>query len=215
MKKQSKTFLWCGLLLIFGASYIIPAYSWWVNIGGVERFSDAHSPAGQNMYMISRLLGLLAVASCCWQICIGIQGKLKKPFLFQQLNQQYEIHKKLGKTSLTLFWLHSISFFAAVSLRQDKLAGKLLLPDFTDYFHTILSLGWIALVLASIAVAVRASESLRKWHKLVYIVVPLIFVHSLSFGTETRDPLMFIWYLFLGGIIIFTLSFMLLQKRRN
>jgi len=85
--------------------------------------------------------------------------------------------------------MHASIFISAASLRQDSLAVHLLVPDFSGFYQTALSLGVIALFAIIIAVALAAARKYVKniWlygHRLVILAFGLASVHAILIGSE-------------------------------
>jgi len=180
-------------------SFVLPILAWTENTGGIYRLFDIHQPPGQSWYVISRLFGLLALTACCWQFFIGLSRKYPTP-LFSKAKTLRKTHASLGLISFILFWSHALCFTTAVSIRKELVAYQFLLPNVSDHYHSIISIGWLALMLVSIAVAARifGLRHQDKWHKLVYAVFPIALLHSYLVGSDTRDTAMILFYVVLA-----------------
>ena len=101
-----------------------------------------------------------------------------------------------------LFWAHALCFTIAVSIRKGHIAYNLLLPDLSDFYHSSITLGWMALTLVSIAVLSRVFRSRYQLilHRLVYLVLPFAFLHSVLIGSDTRDRVMLLFCVLLIAV---------------
>lgn len=192
----------------------LPVFAWMQNTGGFERLFDTHEPPGQSWYVLSRLFGVIALSVGCWQFVIGLSSKFPVA-LFKKRHHQTVIHGLLGLGTFVLFWAHALCFVTAVSIRKQFFAYGLLLPNMSDYYHAVISIGWLALVLVTIAVAARAFRirNRHQWHKLVYGVLPLAVIHSALVGSDTRDPLLIANYLLIGTVWLGALYFATVKSK--
>ena len=98
-------------------------------------------PPGQGYYLFSKFIGFIAVSGAITQLLLG--------FLRLQVLGSFvvppSLHRFHAYFLLILVLLHPILFFVGVSIRSGDLALGLFLPNFTDYFHSRVSLGLIGL----------------------------------------------------------------------
>ena len=106
-------------------------------------------------------------------------------------------------------------FVIAVSLRKDAFAFDLLLPDFRDFYHTAITLGLFAVMIALIAVAAamlrhRFPACWKVVHRAMLVVVIMGLIHGFLIGTETRYGL---YELFYGSLMVSFLLAVILRWR--
>jgi len=189
------------ILLLAAITFLLPLSVWTNNTDGLQRLFDIHEPPGQSWYLLSRLFGVLALSTACWQFVVGLSRKYPQP-IFKQHAAQRRVHASLGVITFVLFWSHALCFVSAVSIRKSQLAYNLMLPNLVDYYHTVISIGWLALLVVTIAVLARVLKVKNKhlWHKIVYAVMPLAIVHSILVGSDTRDVFMLFNYVLISMI---------------
>ena len=184
-----------ALLIACVLSFVLPVLSWIENTGGFLRLFEIHQPPGQSWYVLSRLFGLLALTAGCWQFFIGLSRRFPVR-LISKITTIRTLHSVLGLVSFLLFWSHALCFTTAVSIRKDVIAYNFLLPNLTDHYHSVISIGWLSLILVTIAIFARLLRVRHqdKWHRLVYAVLPIALLHSLLVGSDTRDTMMIFYY---------------------
>lgn len=158
------------------------------NDGSILR-QDA--PNGQHMYMLSKLMGILALALLWWQVFVAVLGRIVA--ISKTFHAGKYIHILLGTLLLGLVLSHAGLFFTAVSQRTGSFAWGALLPDFTSgYYASARSLGVVALALLLVAVImpVFRGKLVRTWrtgHLLVLFVTCLVLIHAYLIGSEVRS----------------------------
>jgi len=201
------------LLSLFLLTFLLPIFAWIDNTGGLTRLFDIHEPPGQSWYLLSRLFGVVALSAACWQFFIGLERRLPV-VLFSRPELRSLVHAQFGLLTFLLFWSHALCFVTAVSIRKSQFAYGFLLPNVDDYYHSVISIGWLALVAISVAVFARLFSISKQqyWHKLVYAVLPLAVAHSVLVGTETRDIVMLVNYGLLAIIWCISVSLVFFVK---
>ena len=164
---------------------------------------------GQNYYLLSKLLGLYAIILLAMQVVYGLSRLHVSRFHFLRWTQTR--HRLLGILTLVLILIHVSLFILAVSIRKQAIALELLLPHFSDFYSTILSLGWLSLVFVLCAVLVRLVQhglgDKRIWiHRLVVPAVFLSLFHAFLIGSEFRVGLLF--YVYVGLFLLLILALM-------
>ena len=187
------------LSIIVILSFVLPVYAWSLNTGGFSRIGEIHSPIGQSWYLLSRFFGLMALTAGCWQFFFGMARRFNNLPLVKPSTLRI-LHLALGIFCFFLFWAHAVCFVTAVSLRKGYFAYGLLLPNLDDYYHSVITVGWVALALITIAVFGRLLRGRyqRYWHRVVYLVLPIALLHSALVGSDTRDLLMQGYYLLIA-----------------
>jgi len=176
--------------------FLLPLLLWHItsDVYGYFRYG---APTGQIWYVFSKLFGLYGALLLWYQAFYTL---LKNTRYANALPLWTLLrHRYLGSLTLLLITCHIAFFVTAVSLRKETFAWGLLLPDFTDFYHTAITLGLVAFAIAVIAVL---SAILRRglpsvWkivHRAMLIVVTLGLVHGFLIGTETRYGLYEIFY---------------------
>lgn len=192
--------------LVLVATVGIALYLFWLNHGGqVER---SQAPAGQSLYVFSKLMGIVALVLLWWQVVIALLGR--SGVIPSMLMPGRWLHISLGTILTFCIFLHVGTFIAAVSNRVGELSLGSLLPTFTQgYYETARSLGIIALLLIVGAIAMstygrRYVRLWRSWHMLVILALALVLVHAYLIGSEIRSPLF--QPLFWGLAVTFALA---------
>ncbi len=173
----------------------------------IRRFA----PDGQLLYVLSKVLGITALSLLWWQLFISLVSR--KFAVMRACTPGRMMHIVTGILLLLMIVSHAGMFLGAVSLRQGYLAVNLLIPNFTDYYHTALSLGVISLfmVLASVFVALLRRYISDLWfrgHYLVMLAFALVCIHALQIGSEAGSGGMKYLLLF----YIFTIALLVLLK---
>ena len=197
-----------GILLI--AFMVRNSLTW--NASGIVEALRLSAPNGQLLYVLSKAFGLIAIGLLWWQLFSSLLCALSSKFIFFKAGRT--THIILGFILLSLIVLHAGFFITAVSSRQGYSAAYLLLPNFSDYYHSALSLGVIALFLTllSISIVLLKRHLTRFWllgHYLVVIVFALVSTHALLIGSEANADLFryLIWF-FMGSISLLMIVLM-------
>lgn len=186
--------------------FLIPGWVFFKTEGDLSVYFIYQVPAGQFLYLLSKLCGLYAFFCLGLQLLQGVLASCGYDFLRSENGSVS--HRRLGGWVLVLLLLHSSLFVIAVSLRNGHFAYKLLLPNFFEsYYPSMVSWGLIAacLLLLTISAAIffRSRKRLRLWvHRLAWPAFFLAWYHSYSIGSETRiAPMPYIFGLILAGIV--------------
>ena len=198
-------------LLVWSIIIVLPILIWLENSAVLHdlRYGAAFS---QLLYALSKLTALYAIIALWLQLVITLNKTTSlKSFLPVRL---YQSHRVLGWLAFGLTSLHITLFVTAVSIRKQTLTINLLGLDFSDYYHTGISIGAIAFWSMLIGVASIAASyywlksrvrNLVLLHRLVILAVILAFVHSYMIGTETRQGFYLYYYHFLFATISLSL----------
>lgn len=204
-----------SIFLLTPAVYLLAIVLWCLLAGNPFIYMFIPAPAGQSLYLISKLLGMLAVTGIGWQAVAGLLS------VFSQNTDRTSTlhwHRINGTITVALALGHILSFVTAVSIRSNHFAYKVFLPDFSSWYQTHVFIGVIAFLLLLITVlrpllnwkkVIRGFE--RGWHALAILAFPLILWHALSIGSETRNTLMLLLFSMLSLLIIWALILRLQQ----
>lgn len=182
-----------GLILLLLTIASVPAIIWLQSIDDIKLYFEYDVPPGQTFYILSKLAGLYAVFMLCIQVILGLINRTPLAVKIGFLNIQF--HRNFGLATFTVLLLHIAFFMTAVSIRQDHIAYKLLLPNLDNGFYNIaVSLGVFAfygllIVIAAGFVRKRVGSSKKTWqwmHRVSFIVLMLTLLHCILIGTETR-----------------------------
>lgn len=165
------------------------------------------------LWVLGIILGLLSYILIWWQYILGIRpvaALLSKDFLATN-----KIHRLLGKYGFVFFVLHPVVLIIDFELRGFSLLNL----SFANAYDTFIAFGKIAFALLIVifitSVFLRNTISWRSWkriHFLNYIILPLIFFHSVNVGTAFANRgLELYWYLLFFVFIIATLYRLLFQ----
>jgi predicted ferric reductase len=178
--------------LILGLSFI-PLLVWLISAGNILEYFLLTVPAGQILYLFSKLAALYAYYFMALQLIIGFQGRKSRHFRY---------HPTLGVLTSLLVTTHMCLFIAGASLRSHDFSLEILSPTFTSgYYKIAISYGVIAAYLLLLIITAGFLQKkiilFKSIHRLAPIVVLLGWVHSFSIGTETRSiPTMAFYLMF-------------------
>lgn len=176
--------------------FLIPTVVWLNNTGNPLLYLTKHVPIGQGFYVWSKLFGLYAVILFWLQATIGLLKNTK----YQPQWISPAIHKWLGITLLLIIIFHVSSFITATTLRSGHLTSHLLLPNTEDYYHARITLGLLSFSLVVVTLLARkiTTKNIRiNLHRLSLPAFYLSAWHSLAIGTESREPILIILYVFM------------------
>jgi predicted ferric reductase len=174
-----------GLLVILVAMLAVPVVAWAQNAWFEPVWPDS-------LVEVSRLLALLGYVILFVQFVLSSRIRLFEAEL--GLDRLYVVHRAAGVTALTMLFLHGALYttfelaLGFISLSAEKLLGVLALV--------------ILILVAAIALAWKAFhwsyETWKRIHWLSYLLLPLVFIHSLLIGTTVkRSPMLRIYFLVL------------------
>jgi len=193
---------------------VIPVLIWLQQTGNFSVYFDGTSPPGQLAYIISKLMGMLALALIAGQMILSLCQRLAL------INIQWlgRAHRYLGLGIVLCAASHLLLFFIAVTLRQESPAFSLFLLDFRDFYHTHLSFGllglWLLIVVAVIGRLRRLRDYrwLAKYHSLYWVVTGFVYFHALAVGSESQSLIGLLFYSVLGVAIV-ALGFLSLVRK--
>jgi predicted ferric reductase len=205
--------------LVFVAVCLSPVVAWFASVNDPFAYFRTGLPAGQQMYLIAKLFGLLAFFLFWLQAMLALARRA--PILAGFPCSDPRLHKVLGIVSALLILVHVGLFVAAASTRSDRIAWDLLWPDFTHgYYRTHIDLGAVALWMTPLMLFAgwRLSRGRRAW-KAVHMMWPvafvLMFLHAYGIGTESRFGAMRYIVLFVAASLAIALFYRLLRRNRK
>lgn len=188
-------------ITLLAALAVFPAGFWWAT-SGASMFAYGYAmPDGQEFYLLSKLAALYAL-TCAWlQVMYGLLRGSATGRLFLS-SWSVTMHRRVGVITVSMAVLHVALFVTAVSLRKQTFAYGLLLPNFSDYYHSMVSLGWLALV-TLLAVALTGFLRVRKGigeriHRLFPAIILFGVIHAQQIGSDATHGVWFYLYLFFG-----------------
>lgn len=193
-----------NLWFLYTSMLLFPLLIWFQQVGSILIYFQEGVPEGQLIYVLSKLTGMLALFSIAWQIIVTLCKKLN----ILTFNWTLKSHKRMGYLILFFALAHMLLFVIAVSLRQGYPAWGLFMPNFKDYYHTRLTLGLIGmglLIFVSFIGVLRLKLPKIKMsylHRAYWLSILSIYFHSLAIGSDVQAPLAFLFYAFLGLIIV-------------
>jgi DMSO/TMAO reductase YedYZ heme-binding membrane subunit len=191
----------------------------WRSTSDVISYFRYGAPSGQIWYVFSKLFALYAVLMLWYQSLNTLLKETRFSNLFPRWNFLH--HRILGSLTFLTIFLHIACFIIAVSLRKETIAWSLLLPDFSDFYHTSITIGLFAFLISLVALtaAVLRKHLPVKWKKMhrgMLLVVALGLGHGYLIGTETRYSI-YEWFygmIALTWLIALYLRWPLLKERR-
>ncbi len=187
----------------------VPIALWIYSVGDVSDYFGADVPQGQLLYVISKLLGLIAITLVGLQVTLV---HLRQYAWFKRVSWSKQSHKILGLTLFIAVCLHVGLFVSAASLRSGHVAlGPLSIRLSQGFYDQMISLGAMAFYLMVVVVILgmlifrsRKYIALKRWHGvLVLLATTLAMVHSVSVGSETRSAPMLLFYGSLFVVLVF------------
>lgn len=196
------------LSLIVLLLLVLPGVIWFQSTGNLlTDFRPGNMP-GQVPYLLSKLMGLYVIIFLWLQVMYGLTRN-DRLFTFVPTWTKKR-HQQLGITTFVAIVLHYGLFVAAVSMRKGHFAYGLLAPNFSDFYHSMLSLGWFALMMIVAVIFVRLARSWKNanalWvHRLAIPALFLALTHGLMIGSEANMGALIYLYLSLGAITVLVL----------
>mgnify|MGYP000518847835 FL=1 len=191
-----------GLLVLFSVV-------WASNLNELVDYVVNPGPPGQLLYNVSKYFGFLGICVLLLQVIIGLASKF--------LKKSGGWHKKNAYLLLVLVFLHVLTFVSAVSVRSGSFAWEVVVPDMSNYYHTMISFG----ILSSVVVVVsmftgkelvkRKAEHVAKMHIGLACLSMLALVHALSIGSETRSDMSIILFSVLILMMLLQAAFLMLR----
>jgi len=180
---------------------VLPGMVWFQSTGNLLVELRPGSMPGQVPYLLSKLMGLYVVIFLWLQVMYGLTRDDRLFAFLPAWNKKR--HQLMGITTFVTIVLHYALFVAAVSIRKGTFAYDLLVPDFSDYYHTMLSLGWLALVMIIAVIFARVARNYIEinmiWlHRLAIPALFLALTHGLMIGSEASMDALIYLYLSLG-----------------
>jgi predicted ferric reductase len=185
----------------------LPVYIWLQAVGKLTAYQADTLPSGQISYVLSKLFGLLAVVFLWLQICFGLLKKTAAP---GHKRISLNLHQMLGILTAATMLAHFLLFFLAVWQRKEAFPVSLLLPQPSDYYHTGLFFGQLAIML-TVLVMIAGRKQTKQFkttiwwwlHRLSFVIFALVLIHSYMIGSETRGTVMhYVYWLMLVSVLV-------------
>jgi len=203
-----------AVMALFAAG--LCAAAWAMTTGNPLNYVSVTVPAGQRLYVASKVFGLVAMTLFWLQALAGLARRT--PVLREWFALSYRGHRNVGIATMAMLAVHVGLFFGAVSLRSGHLAWHVLIPDLTaHYFKFYVSVGVIAFAVMLAVVAagwLRRRRSIWRWlHRAWMVVFGLGAWHALSLGTETRNAVVFSLYIaMITTVVMAVLAWLVLGR---
>lgn len=184
----------------------IMAGVWLLSVGNPVDYLTYTVPPGQLLYILSKLVGLVAFGLFWLQCLFGLSSGTSAATYLPRLKRGG--HRLLGFVIAGLVILHFLLFFAAASIRAEAPAWNLLLPNFSEgYYNFHVGLGVVSFWIMAIAIyagwqSARGRRAWRSVHMLWPIVFGLAFWHAFGIGSESRLGMMRYVWLFIGTSLV-------------
>jgi DMSO/TMAO reductase YedYZ heme-binding membrane subunit len=167
----------------------VPLFTWLWSGGNPATYLAFQVPDGQLLYLLAKLAGLAAVVLMSVQLALGISGGVKPAPDGRSL---LGVHRSLGLATFITVLLHATLFTVAASLRNRQVMAAYFWPDFSHgYYRSMIAMG--ALALMGLAIVISAGllrkrfPRLGRWlHRASVPVYALVWIHSLTIGSESR-----------------------------
>jgi hypothetical protein len=183
----------------------IPGVTWISSVGDITAYWQYEVPAGQILYLLSKLAGLYAFVVFWMQLMYGLLGAHARERLRVELGNEF--HRKLGAIVCVLIVAHVALFISGVTVRTHHFASQYLTVSFSSgYYRSIISLGIIAALLVVVGVAAALVRHVfhRGWkfgHWALLLAFGLAFFHSISIGSESRTSPVSALYALMGALV--------------
>jgi hypothetical protein len=194
-----------GIILLM----LLPLMAWLKAEGNPLDYLLNQVPAGQEFYIFSKLIGLYAFFLLWLHIMwVLLKGSV---FYFPLPHWQQNQHKIMGIILIVVAILHVLLFVMAVSLRKGVFAYSMFIPNFSDYYHSLLGLGvfafWLLPFILYSGIKLKANQHKLWMHRSVFLFYLLVFFHGIGVGSETKSGILFWFYLLMGISVVFSCIF--------
>lgn len=199
---------------------LIPIIVWLISVGDPQPYFTHQAPPGQALYVISKLLGLLALALIWVQLMAALARFA--PVLRGVAQPGRRTHVLLGLAAFGCVIAHLALFIAASTMRTNHLALALLLPKFdSGYYSSLVSVGVMAFWLLCVVMLAgwRRMRGYARWRMPHYAAAgafALAFVHGFSVGSETGfGPMAYVYAFFAFSLLAAVISWIQLAAGRR
>ncbi len=180
------------LIAVYIAVLAIPVITW------IRGFN-----ATDKLHLFMHSLGLLAFTLLFCQLVIGAFMNYLRPVFGSKILRWHIVQ---GTVAFCLAWLHPIMYAILVGLRP-----LLLLFSWTTPYYFLGLVGLILLTIAVTAGALRTQTWLAKYwrwiHRLNYLTLAAIYLHSLNVGTDTHTFPMILLYYLIPPVFVYSLYY--------
>lgn len=189
---------------------IVPLALWLSSTGNVLEYLEDGVPAGQLLYILSKLAGLLAISLLTLQVSLMTLRRFASSERVAVLQFRWSTirHTVLGCITILCAAIHAGLFFLAASARSEHWTWHLLLPRFQNGFYdAMVSLGAIALygvvIVGFLGWHSRRYRAYRPLHQFtVSLCALLVVIHSYAIGSETHTLALRLYYVVLLMILV-------------
>lgn len=186
---------------LLGLAWSVLGLVWWFSVGSPQLEWRYFAPAGQSLYVYSKLVGLGAAMLLLLQWLYA----LWKPVMPPALQLRSSVHKIWGSLIAIGILVHVGLFFVGVWIRQAHVPWALLVPDFSHgYYKSGLSLGLLAVlgmlvtIYLGLGLSHRPHRRLKSWHRWASISLAPALVHGAMVGSEVEHPIV----IAIGGVFV-------------
>ncbi|MGC9455657.1 MAG: ferredoxin reductase family protein [Phycisphaerae bacterium] len=154
------------------------------------------------LLMVTKVLAktgsLVGTVLLVWQLLLGF--RLISTLFHRDLFWLVKLHERLGAAAIILILLHPVFIPIYYAVKFDRPVFGL---DFSEPFYWFVLAGMLAMGLLAFifvtSVFLRKRLGYGRWfatHLTTYLVLPLVFVHSMPIGMTLREtPLSWYWIL--------------------
>ena len=202
------------LLPIFTLCLLVPVALWLAQTSDLRIYFMYETPDGQLPYVLSKLAGMMALVCIAWQFILGQLRGLG----WSDVTMISQNNRRIGLATLAFAVSHLGLFFTAVTLRQDHPAWPLLLPNFKDFYHIYLTLGWFGLCcllcvffIGVLRIKNRFAKSVIL-PKLYWAALVLVTLHAFTVGSDAQLSAGMAFYSGLALVVVVLMGVNYLKK---
>jgi predicted ferric reductase len=176
--------------------------------------ADYRGAGSAGLLLLGRLFGMLGVILITWQFLLGIRGLVSR--IIPDLLWINSIHRFIGTYGFLAICLHPL----LVTIYYSSVGVNLLVLKFDDPFNFYKTFGTAAFALLTLtwllSAFARKRLGFRYWkklHLLVYIMMPLILIHSLNLGVNVGGKgFLHYYWLFIVAVFITVFTYRILLR---
>ena len=193
-----------GLGTVLALLFSLPLWVWITVEGNPLEYLTHDVPGGQALYVLTKLIGLY-VFFLLWLHVLWVTLK-QTPVSRYLPRWLLKYHQTTAILLALMIVTHVALFVTAVSLRNETFAYTLLIPNFSDYYHSLVGLGvvafWLLPVIIYAGLKSKQNKNKHRLHYLAYLFFVLIFFHGFGVGSETKSGVMLWVYLGMGISVV-------------
>jgi predicted ferric reductase len=176
--------------------------------------ADYRGAGSAGVLLLGRLFGMLGVILITWQFLLGIRGLVSR--IIPDLLWINSIHRFIGTYGFLAICLHPL----LVTIYYASVGVNLLVLKFDDPFNFYKAFGTAAFALLTLtwllSAFARKRLGFRYWkklHLLVYVMMPLILIHSLNLGVNVGGKgFLHYYWLFIVAVFITAFTYRILLR---